>query len=163
MTFVVLEQGVFWNTLDKKIIPFSLLIIGGWLMVAFLSQIFGENFTTINISRMTGSYHWLMAVILVAGYLYLIIREWNKEGLWKRVLYLLMVGVVVQLSWESVLLVSGIRPLGLNPILFNSLLETNLGMPYLFLIHRMIATGTAKENSSEGNTGIYRHIKKKNR
>ena len=123
---------------DKQISKWSILIIGGWMVVAFASQLFGSSFHNISIQRMTGSYHWFMLLVLVVGYVYLIFREWGSPDLLKKVLYLVLIGIVVQLSWESVLLISGIRPLGMNPILFNSLLETNLGMPYLYLIHRAI-------------------------
>jgi len=37
-----------------------------------------------------------------------------------------------------VLLLAGIRPSGFNPIIVNSLLETNLGIPYLYFIHQAI-------------------------
>lgn len=124
---------------DKKLIQWSGLIVGGWLLVAFVSQTFGGSFPSIQISRMTGSYHWFMALVLIVGYIYLVIQQWGTQGLWKQLLYLAMIGIVVQLSWETVLLLSGIRPLGVNPILFNSLLETNLGMPYLYLIHRALS------------------------
>jgi hypothetical protein len=50
-------------------------------------------------------------------------------------LWLLAIGIGVQLSWEFVLLVTGIRPAGLAPLAVNSLIETNLGLPYLYLIH----------------------------
>ena len=123
---------------DEKILPLSGLIVGGWLIVAFGSQLFGDSFSTINISRMTGSYHWFMLTVLVVGYLYLMVRHYGEENLWRSLLYLAGIGILVQFSWEAVLLVSGIRPFGLNPILFNSLLETNLGMPYLYLIHKAL-------------------------
>jgi hypothetical protein len=45
----------------------------------------------------------------------------------------------VQLAWEAVLLVSGIRPQGWRALVVNSLVETNLGLPYLFLIHGALA------------------------
>lgn len=127
-----------WLFLDRdpKRLQFSGLIIFGWLVVAIASQTFGSSYQQISISRMTGSYHWFMGLILAIGYLYLIIKDWKDPSLWKRLVYLALIGIVVQFSWEAVLLISGIRPLGLNPILFNSLLETNLGMPFLYLIHK---------------------------
>jgi len=52
---------------------------------------------------------------------------------------LLAIGVGVQLAWEAVLLLSGIRPAGWRALVVNSLVETNLGLPYLYLIHRALA------------------------
>jgi len=80
-----------------------------------------------------------MAIILIVGYLILIYRRYVLKitadlPIW----YVLFVGIVVQFSWEAVLLVSGIRPWGANPLIFNSLLETNLGIPYLYFIQKAI-------------------------
>jgi hypothetical protein len=51
-------------------------------------------------------------------------------------LALLAIGIGVQFSWEFILLVSGIRPSGVLPLAINSLIETNLGMPYAYFIHK---------------------------
>ena len=55
--------------------------------------------------------------------------------------WLLAIGILVQFGWEAGLLVGGIRSAGfatfsekLRPLIINSLLETNLGMPYIYLI-----------------------------
>ena len=56
-------------------------------------------------------------------------------------LWLLAIGVFVQFGWEAGLLLGGIRSAGfatvgakLHILTINSLLETNLGMPYIFCI-----------------------------
>ena len=124
---------------DKHIIEWSSLIVIGWFSIALISQSFGSSFATIQISRGTGSYHGAMAAILLVGYLIVIIHNLtNKKSERIPILKLLFIGIIVQLSWEAVLLISGIRPEGFNPLIVNSLLETNLGLPYLFFIHRYI-------------------------
>lgn len=124
---------------DRNVVRWSALILGGWLVVAMLSQLLGSSFTTINIARNTGGYHWLMAIILIAGYAIMLHRRFVQNITSDpSIFYLFFVGVLVQFSWESALLVSGIRPLGAQPIIFNSLLETNLGIPYLVFIQRAI-------------------------
>jgi hypothetical protein len=124
---------------DKRILEWSLLIVMGWIAVALLSSNFGESFAQISISRGTGSYHGIMALILFVGYAYVIVHNLKAEDEDRiPILRLIFIGVIVQFSWEAVLLISGIRPLGWNPIVINSLLETNLGLPYLFLIHRAL-------------------------
>lgn len=127
-----------WLLLDRdgRAVEWSLLIVMGWVMVALLSQNFGTGFPAISIHRGTGSYHGVMTVILFAGYLYLIVRN-LKAGTGEKVnlLRLLAIGIGVQLGWEAVLLVTGIRPVGILPLIVNSLIETNLGIPYLYLIH----------------------------
>ena len=138
-----------WLFLDKekRILEWSLLIVIGWIAVALVSQSFGASFPIIQISRGTGSYHGYMALILFVGYAYVIIRNLKEEQERIPILKLLFVGILVQFSWEAVLLVSGIRPLEWNPLVVNSLLETNLGMPYLFFIHKTLKNRFSKTNT----------------
>jgi hypothetical protein len=126
-----------WLLLDRDGhgVEWSLFVISGWLAVAFLSTSLGAGFPTIRIQRGTGAYHGVMALILAVGYGVLIVR--NLAGRLQRVdlLRLFAIGIGIQAAWELVLLLAGIRPPSLLPFVVNSLLETNLGMPYLFLIH----------------------------
>jgi len=142
-----------WLLLDRDghEVEWSLLVILGWVTVALLSQSFGASFAVISIRRGTGAYHGVMALILAAGYGYLIVRN-LRVGPERRVnlLWLLAIGIGVQLSWEFILLISGIRPAGLAPLVVNSLIETNLGLPYLYLIHEAVS------RPRTGNPGIQR-------
>lgn len=131
---------------DKRILEWSLLIVIGWFSIALIAQNFGDNFTQISISRGTGGYHGAMAIMLLVGYVIVIVRNLvneNKERI--PIVRLLMIGIIVQFSWEIVLLLSGIRPQGFKPLIINSLLETNLGMPYLFFIHQALKRKKTKE------------------
>lgn len=124
---------------DKKIFEWSLLIIIGWIVVAMVSQSFGAQFPLIQISRGTGSYHGYMAIILFIGYAIVIYKNLSaKDGNRLPIEKMLFIGILVQFSWEAVLLITGIRPNGLTPLIVNSLLETTLGIPYLFFIHRAL-------------------------
>lgn len=124
---------------DKNLVEWSLLIVIGWFSIALISQSFGSDFAQITISRGTSSYHGAMAVILLIGYLFVIIRNLNStENNKINIPRLLFIGIIVQFSWEAVLLISGIRPFGIKPLLINSLLETNLGIPYLYFIHKAL-------------------------
>lgn len=53
-------------------------------------------------------------------------------------LWLLAIGILVQFAWEAVLLIAGIRAPGWGPLVVNSLLETNLGIPYIYFIQRAL-------------------------
>jgi hypothetical protein len=128
-----------WLLLDRDghVVEWSALIVTAWLAIALLSQNFGSGFASITIQRGTGTYHGVMALILFAGYLYIIIQ--NMRGKEKiNILWLMAIGIGVQFSWETVLLVTGIRPAGFGALVVNSLIETNLGMPFIYLIHRSI-------------------------
>ena len=129
-----------WLLLDRdgKALEWSLLIVAAWLTVALLSRNFGSGLPAIALRRGTGSYHGVMALILFAGYGWLAVRNLRAgPAAPQRVNLgrLLAVGIGVQLAWEAVLLVAGIRPGGWRALLVNSLVETNLGVPYLYLIH----------------------------
>ncbi len=132
-----------WLLLDRdgKTVEWSLIPILDWLVVAQVSQNFGTDFPVVSIHRGTGGYHGIMSVILVAGYLYLLIRNLRANSAGKvNLLRLLAIGIGVQFSWEFILLISGIRPTGVVPLIVNSLIETNLGMPYLYLIHKTVTS-----------------------
>lgn len=132
---------------DKHIREWSLLILLWWFCCPLLASVFGGNSQLITIQRSTGAYHGYMAMILLVGYLGVIL--WNLYHEKKQefpVTRLLMIGILVQFGWEAALLVGGIRSAEivswgdkLMTLTVNSLLETNLGMPYvyvLFLLYR---------------------------
>ncbi len=129
-----------WLLLDRdgKALEWSLLLVIGWLAVGLLSMNAGGRFPMVTIERRVASYHGYMAAILAVGYGILIVRNLRAEAGEETapIGRILLIGIGVQLAWESVLLLTGIRPSGLRPIVVNSLLETNLGLPYMYLIHR---------------------------
>ena len=129
-----------WLDRDGHALEWSVFIVAGWLAVALLSQNFGAGFAAITISRGTGSYHGIMALILFVGYAILCLHNVRcpKEERYP-LLWILAIGVLVQFAWEFVLLITGIRGGGFGPLLVNSLLETNLGLPYIFWIHRAVS------------------------
>ena len=129
--WLLLEDGKHW-------LEWSLLPVLGWLTVGLLAQNFDHFGTTIHIHRGIKSYHGIMALILCAGYLILILRNLRDSEERAPIGKLLLIGIGVQFAWESALLISGIRPYGLMPLIINSLIETNLGMPYIYLIHRAL-------------------------
>jgi hypothetical protein len=125
-----------------------------------IAQAFGQSFATISISRGTTSYHGAMAILLIFGYMFVIIKNlFNQDKENVPILRLLFIGIIVQFSWEFVLLLSGIRPLGFQPLIINSLLETNLGIPYLYFIHRYVKQyETDSLRTSEALLVVQEHI-----
>ena len=92
---------------DEHLPEWSLLILSWWFCCPLLTQTFVLNAVPIVIQRTTGAYHGYMALILF--------------------------------GWEAALLLGGIRSAGfatagekLHTLVVNSLLETNLGMPYVY-------------------------------
>ena len=127
-----------WLKKDAYFKEFTLLIVAGWFCSGLLSQNFGAAFHTIRIHRGTGSYHGVMAAILFVGYAIvcvyniLVTDKTKKQPL----LWMLATGISVQFGWEAALLLCGIRPAGIMPLIVNSLLETNLGIPYIYWIQK---------------------------
>ena len=131
-----------WISKDENLFEWSLLILCWWFCCPFITDTFAHG-TPIIIERTTGSYHGYMAAIMFAGYLIAII--WNltrKEKLHRiNIPWILAIGILVQFGWETGLLLGGIRSAGfeslgdkLRTLVVNSLMETNLGMPYVYLI-----------------------------
>lgn len=131
-----------WISKDRHLFEWSLLILGWWFCCPLLTRSFAGGGALITIQRTTGAYHGYMALILLVGYLGLIVWNLAQPGRARRVNipWLLAIGVLVQFGWELGLLLGGIRSAGLDPLaklaplVVNSLLETNLGMPYVYLI-----------------------------
>jgi len=129
-----------WLDRDGHALSWSILIISGWLAVAFLSQNFGGSFAEVTIYRGTGSYHGVMALLLFIGYAIFVIKNLRSREKKIKIGWILAIGILVQFSWEAVLLISGIREPSIIPLAINSLIETNMGLPFLFLIHRAISS-----------------------
>lgn len=132
-----------WLSKDEYLLEWSVLILGWWFCCPFISQTFAADAAPIIIQRTTGAYHGYMAAILIVGYLGLILYNLYQSDKTKRINipWLLAIGILVQFGWEAGLLLGGIRSAGfatveekLLPLIVNSLLETNLGMPYVFCI-----------------------------
>lgn len=133
-----------WLALDKDeyLIEWSLLILCWWFCCPMLAQLIGFGQMPIVIQRTTGAYHGWMAAILFAGYLLAVVRNLGESDRKCRIdlLRLSAIGIAAQFAWEAALLLGGIRSAGLDfaetlrPLIVNSLLETNLGMPYVYLI-----------------------------
>lgn len=133
-----------WISKDKHLFEWSFLILLWWFVCPQLAKTFTPaGMQNIIIERTTGEYHGYMALILLIGYLTLIIFNMRQKEREKRVdiPWLLAIGILVQFGWEAGLLIGGIRSVGfatlaekLRPLIVNSLLETNLGMPYIYAV-----------------------------
>lgn len=133
-----------WISKDKNLFEWSLLILGWWICCPLITETFASgNAAPVIIQRTTGAYHGYMAAILFVGYLSLIVWNLTRREKAERINipWLLAIGILVQFGWETALLLGGIRSAGfesfsakLMTLAVNSLLETNLGMPYIYFI-----------------------------
>lgn len=132
-----------WISKDKNLLEWSAMILLWWFCCPLLTNTFGGFWNPVIIQRTTGSYHGYMALLLFVGYMIVFIWNFahsNKEEQMP-LLWLLAIGILVQLGWEAGLLLGGIRSAGfslkesMKTLIINSLLETNLGMPYIYMIY----------------------------
>ena len=115
------KEGLWW----------TLLLWGGWILIGMLSQhlpIMDDVFVT---NRHMGGALIFQATVVLAGFVLLFILRYS----WKTVLYLFMVGFLCHFMMESALWITGIRPGSLSIMLINSLVESNMGVPLLFILY----------------------------
>ena len=130
-----------WIQKDKHLFEWSLLILCWWLCGPMLMSKFTTG-TVITTFRTTNSTHGGMAIMFFIGYLFAIM--WNLKHKEKdhriNIPWILTMGILVQFGWEAGLLLGGIRSDGrttsqkMMTMIVNSLIETNLGMPYIYMI-----------------------------
>lgn len=132
--------AIIWLALekDKNAKELIFLVILWWFILPIIAESGGEK--NIYVYRTTSSYHIPMAIILLIGYFILILYSlFNKSKDKPNIIYLFLVGFGVQFAWESAFLLYGIRTQDENSLLtlfIDSLIETNLGMPYFYFIHK---------------------------
>jgi hypothetical protein len=122
---------------DKEWKLFIGILLAWWMGAPGLLSFSQANIET---TRTTGAYHLPMLIILLVGYLGFILYSLIKKKPWfKTFLYWNLIGISIQFFWEGALLLGGIRPMSESSLLtlvIDSLLETNLGMPYIALIFK---------------------------
>ncbi|MFX0027957.1 MAG: hypothetical protein ACFE8B_02010 [Candidatus Hermodarchaeota archaeon] len=114
----------------KEIILWTMLLYGGWFMIASLSQILPLNDVEIITIRHMRHLRIVEISTVVCGYLLLVFLKYN----YKTIIYIFWVGTMLSFMMESYLLFTGIRPSGFDLLLYDSLILTNQGIPYLFVI-----------------------------
>lgn len=144
---------------DKKIsqmekLLWSVLLYGGWLYIAVLSQWVNWNNNEMVIWREMSGSRIGQIVMAVVGYLTLaILKAFNWKFMekvpWWYFGYLFGVGIFIHYSMESTLMIGGIRPLNWGVLAFNSLLEFNTGIPILFLMWIFVNLKEYKPIASE--------------
>lgn len=148
-----------WMSKDKRLFEWSLLIMVWWICAPMIAATFGANLAPIKIQRTTGAYHGYMAIILFASYAAAIVYNLVQKDRSKHfpLLWLLIIGVLVQFGWEFSLLIGGIRSaefasMGdkLMTLVVNSLLETNLGAVPIFCIYALVTQRFTEDCKKRG-------------
>ncbi len=138
----------------KTRLLWTLFLYGGWMATALISQHVAIDDQTINIGRDMSNARIVQVAMVASGYLLLLLLKyiWRpmKSLTLRRMLYLFMIGVLVHFGMEITLLASGIRPAEdyVDVLLFNSLLEFNMGIPILYIF--WTAVRSRKESGAAG-------------
>jgi hypothetical protein len=148
-----------WLSNDDQRKELTAYILTVWIAVpliaSFFNALLGDNTLWIETTRSTGKYHGIMALILLVGYLFVIIYNLFTKGEKVPILKLFVIGFLAQFFWEFLLLVFGIRSQNYNvditrqimTLLQDSLIETNLGMPYIYFIHKDVMDSYNEDGS----------------
>lgn len=130
-----------WLLLDKdgRDVEWSIISIMGLFIVCYLSYGSAKLGIVSAIEKnLTSLYGW-MALMMVVGYLYLSIRNMSGSAQERvDILNLLTMGFIIQFSRELIFLFTNIRRLGVEALMFNSIIKINSILPFIYLLHRFI-------------------------
>jgi len=138
----------------KTRVLWTLFLYAGWMATALISQNLAVDDRTIDIGRDMSNARIVQVAMAVGGYALLLLLKyvWRpmKSLTFRRMLYLFVIGILVHFGMEITLLASGIRPAGdyVNVLLFNSLLEFNMGIPILYVL--WTAVRSRRDSGAEG-------------
>jgi hypothetical protein len=133
----------------------TLFLCGGWLATALISQHVGIDDRTIQTGRDMSNARIIQVALVAGGYLLLLLLKYTwrpmKSLTFPRMLYLFLIGILVHFAMEVTLLASGIRPAEnhVDVLLFNSLLEFNMGVPILYILWTAIKSTKVHDTSKE--------------
>ena len=105
-------------------------LFAGWLLVPALSRAFHVDDEPITTIRHMQSQVWLQILAVIAGYVLLVAL---KVG-WRQILYLFCVGCTLTFMMEFSLMVTGVRPRSVDLLIYETLILTNQGVPYIYVI-----------------------------
>lgn len=139
-----------WLSKDKHALEYTALIVIFWICCPLISDFISNvspDIICFQTTRGTNKYHGVMGLIMLVGYFIVIIMNiFNEKNKKIPIVRLFVIGFLVQFLWEASLLVFGIRSQNYNgdfnrqlmTLLQNSLVETNLGLPYIYFIHKAV-------------------------
>jgi hypothetical protein len=123
-----------WIAFEKKsyadVAFWTVLLFAGWLAVPLASRSLSLDDTPITTVRHMHRQVWLQIAVVVVGYALMALLKYN----WGTILYVFWVGAMLAFMMEFSLLVSGIRPPDVRVLVYETLILTNQGTPYLYVL-----------------------------
>ena len=143
-----------WIAFERKssqdIALWTLVLFTGWLLVPAFSISVHLNDDPITTIRHMQSQVWLQILAVIAGYVLLIALRYD----WKTILYVFGIGCLLSFMMEFSLFISGVRPPSIPVLLYDTLILTNQGVPYVFVIWDRILPLLAKKRGMQERTPV---------
>jgi hypothetical protein len=118
----------------------TILLFAGWLAIPFVSRWVPLIDDPVMTVRHMSSRVWLHIAVVIVGYAALIALGYD----FKTIAYVFWVGCMLAFMMEFALLVSGIRSSRLALLVYETLILTNQGIPYLYVIKNKILPPLAR-------------------
>ena len=145
-------EGTFGREEDRKRINRTFWTFA-FFLVQFCPVFFQQSFHTddkIVVSRTMDSQRGFFILFGCLGYMYLCYQKVPV----KHILTLLLIGFTAEGFFEFSLFLSGVRQESLKTVLFDSLLEFNVGMPYIFILWIMMYKKDQRANLNLDNNSF---------
>ncbi|MHA1718675.1 MAG: hypothetical protein ACTSWX_11835 [Promethearchaeota archaeon] len=116
---------------------YSSLLFGSWLLIPFISLLIPLNDTMVISLRHMESQFITQIVVVLIGYLLMILLYCTKlfhSFDPKVIFYIFGVGCFQAFAMEFPLWISNIRPSGVDLLIYEVLILTNQGAPYLYIV-----------------------------
>jgi hypothetical protein len=134
VSYAIVAFSWMWIAFEKRslrdVALWTMGLFAGWLLVPVLSRIFHVNDEPIVTIRHMESQVWLQILAVIAGYVVLLVLKYD----WRTILYVFCVGCTLSFLMEFSLMVTGIRPPNAELLAYETLILTNQGVPYVYVI-----------------------------
>lgn len=138
ISYGIVGFGWAWIAFEQKsvrdVVFWTAVLFGGWLIIPFASKWIPLIDVQVVTIRHMARRVWLHIAVVVIGYAALLALGYS----FKQVRYLFGVGCMLAFMMEFSLLVAGVRTFNLSLLAYETLILTNMGIPYLFIIRDRI-------------------------
>jgi hypothetical protein len=149
VSYAIVAFSWVWIAFERRSVQdvalWTAMLFAGWLLVPLASRLSHLNDAPITTIRHMRSQVWLQIVVVVAGYLLLLALRYDL----RTVLYVFWVGCMLTFMMESALLIAQIRPSGLQVLAYETLILTNQGVPYVYVIWDKILPALRKRIAAQ--------------
>ena len=123
-----------WIAFESKsardVFLWTAMLFAGWLLVPFASTLVDLYDAPITTVRHMESQVWVQILVVIAGYATLVALKYDLKTL----LYVFWIGCMLTFMMEFSLFISKIRPPNVKVLIYETLILTNQGIPYVYVI-----------------------------